>query len=142
MLPDATRTRMVPSGWTYPAAVKVVGFDHVVVNTLNAEAMIAFYCDDLGLEPVRVDEWRRGEVLFPSVRVTPETLIDLFPAERSGENMNHFCLVIEPTDLDELAARFPGARRADGLFGAQGFASSVYVQDPDGNTIELRFYEG
>ena len=121
--------------------MKVVGFDHVVLNTRNAEAMLAFYCDELGLEPVRVEEWRRGEVLFPSVRVTPETLIDLFPADRTGENMGHFCLVIEPTDLDELAARFPGAQRADGLFGAQGFASSVYVQDPDGNTIELRFYE-
>jgi catechol 2,3-dioxygenase-like lactoylglutathione lyase family enzyme len=121
--------------------VKVVGFDHVVVNTSNTEALLAFYCDELGLEPVRVDEWRKGEVLFPSVRVTPETLIDLFPAERSGENMNHFCLVIEPTELDALAARFPGARRAEGLFGAQGYASSVYVQDPDGNTIELRFYE-
>ena len=121
--------------------MKVVGFDHVVVNTLNTEALLAFYCDELGLEPVRVDEWRKGEVLFPSVRVTPETLIDLFPAERSGENMNHFCLVIEPTELDALAARFPGARRADGLFGAQGYASSLYVQDPDGNTIELRFYE-
>jgi catechol 2,3-dioxygenase-like lactoylglutathione lyase family enzyme len=121
--------------------VKVVGFDHVVVNTLNAEAMLSFYCDELGLEPVRVEEWRRGEVLFPSVRVSPETLVDLFPAERTGENMNHFCHVIEPTDLDALAARFPGAARADGLFGAQGFASSVYVQDPDGNTIELRFYE-
>jgi catechol 2,3-dioxygenase-like lactoylglutathione lyase family enzyme len=121
--------------------VKVVGFDHVVVNTSNTEALLAFYCDELGLEPVRVDEWRKGEVLFPSVRVTPETLIDLFPAERSGENMNHLCLVIEPTELDALAAQFPGARRADGLFGAQGYASSVYVQDPDGNTIELRFYE-
>jgi catechol 2,3-dioxygenase-like lactoylglutathione lyase family enzyme len=121
--------------------VNVVGFDHVVVNTLDIEAMLTFYCGELGLEPVRVDEWRKGEVLFPSVRVTPETLIDLFPAERTGENMNHFCLVIEPTDLDALATRFPGARRADGLFGAQGFASSLYVQDPDGNTIELRFYE-
>ena len=121
--------------------MKVIGFDHVVVNTSNTEALLAFYCDELGLEPVRVDEWRKGEVLFPSVRVTPETLIDLFPAERSGENMNHFCLVIEPSELDALAARFPGARRADGLFGAQGYASSVYVQDPDGNTIELRFYE-
>jgi len=121
--------------------VKVVGFDHVVVNTANIEALLGFYCDALGLEPVRVDEWRRGEVLFPSVRVTPETLIDLFPAERTGENMNHFCLVIEPVDLDALAARFPGARRADGLFGAQGYSSSLYVQDPDGNTIELRFYE-
>ena len=121
--------------------MKVVGFDHVVVNTANIEALLGFYCDALGLEPVRVDEWRRGEVLFPSVLVTPETLIDLFPAERTGENMNHFCLVIEPVDLDALAARFPGARRADGLFGAQGYSSSLYVQDPDGNTIELRFYE-
>jgi catechol 2,3-dioxygenase-like lactoylglutathione lyase family enzyme len=121
--------------------VKVVGFDHVVLNTLNAEALLAFYCGELGLEPVRVDEWRNGEVLFPSVRVTPRTLIDLFPAERSGENMAHFCLVIEPDDLDALAARFPGAQRADGLFGAQGFASSLYIQDPDGNTVELRFYE-
>jgi len=121
--------------------VEVAGFDHVVVNTLNAEAMLAFYCDELGLEPVRVDEWRKGEVLFPSVRVTRETLIDLLPAERTGENMSHVCLVIEPTDLEALAARFPGAHRADGLFGAQGYASSVYVQDPDGNTIELRYYE-
>ena len=121
--------------------VKVVGFDHVVINTLDAEAVLAFYCDELGLEPVRVDEWRRGEVLFPSVRVSPETLIDLFPAARTGENVHHVCLVIEPTDLDELAARFPDAQRADGLFGAQGFASSVYIHDPDGNTVELRFYE-
>jgi catechol 2,3-dioxygenase-like lactoylglutathione lyase family enzyme len=121
--------------------VKVVGFDHVVVNTLNTEALLAFYCDELGLEPVRVEEWRKGEVLFPSVRVARETLIDLLPAERTGENMSHFCLVIEPTDLEALAARFPGAHRADGLFGARGYASSVYVQDPDGNTIELRYYE-
>ncbi len=120
--------------------MKVVGFDHVVINTTNAEALLTFYCDELGLEPVRVDEWRRGEVLFPSVRVDPQTILDLFPAERTGQNMNHFCLVVEPTDLDALVARFPGAQRADGLFGAQGFASSVYIQDPDGNTVELRFY--
>ena len=48
--------------------------------------------------------------------------------------------MIQPTDLDALAARFPGARRADGLYGAQGLASSLYVQDPDGNTVELRSY--
>ncbi len=121
--------------------MKIVGFDHVVLNTVNTEELPAFYCGELGLEPVRVDAWRRGEVLFPSVRVTPDTLIDLFPAERTGENMAHMCLVIEPIDLEALAARFPGARRADDLFGARGFASSVYIDDPDGNTVELRFYE-
>jgi extradiol dioxygenase family protein len=89
---------------------------------------------------VRLEEWRRGDVFFPSMRVTPETIIDLFPAERTGENVNHFCLVIESADLDALAAQFPGSKRADGLFGAQGEASSLYVHDPDGNTVELRCY--
>ena len=121
-------------------AVKVTGFDHIVLRCADVEVSLAFYCDELGLAPERVDEWRRGEVLFPSVRVDATTLIDLFGAERDGQNLDHFCLVIEPTDLDALAGRFPGAVRADGLFGAQGFASSVYLQDPDGNTIELRSY--
>jgi catechol 2,3-dioxygenase-like lactoylglutathione lyase family enzyme len=120
--------------------VKVVGFDHVVVNSADVERSLAWYCDELGLEPERVDEWRRGQVFFPSVRVNAETIIDLFPVAPSGENVNHFCLVIEPTDLDAVAARFPDARKDDGLFGAQGFATSVYVKDPDGNTVELRSY--
>jgi catechol 2,3-dioxygenase-like lactoylglutathione lyase family enzyme len=120
--------------------VKVVGLDHIVLRVADVEKSLAFYIDTLGLEAVRVDEWRRGEALFPSVRLTPETIIDVFAAERSGENLDHFCMVIEPTDLDALAAHFSDARRADGLFGAQGFASSLYIHDPDGNTVELRSY--
>ena len=94
----------------------------------------------LGLEPVRVDEWRRGDIFFPSVRVNAQTIIDLFPAERTGENMNHICLVIAPTDMAALAARFPDGHSVDGNFGAQGLGASLYVQDPDGNTIELKSY--
>ena len=121
-------------------AVRVTGLDHIVLRCADVEVSLAFYCDELGLDPERVDEWRRGEVFFPSVRIHETSVIDLFPAARSGENMDHFCLVVEPTDLDALAARFPGSHRADGLYGAQGFASSVYLHDPDGNTIELRSY--
>jgi catechol 2,3-dioxygenase-like lactoylglutathione lyase family enzyme len=121
-------------------AVRVTGFDHIVLRVADVEKSVGFYCDELGLAPERLDEWRRGEVLFPSVRIDATTVVDLFAAERDGQNLDHFCLVIEPTDLDALAARFPGAVRADGLFGAQGYASSVYLQDPDGNTIELRSY--
>jgi catechol-2,3-dioxygenase len=39
-----------------------------------------------------------------------------------------------------VAAGFPGSVKGDHLFGAQGYASSVYVKDPDGNTVELRAY--
>ena len=128
--------------------VQVTGLDHVVLRCADIEASLAFYCGDLGLEPDRVDEWRRGEALFPSARIDPGTLVDLFPAELAGgdgsasgpPNMHHFCLVIEPADLDALVEQFPDSKRADGLYGAQGIASSLYVQDPDGNTVELRSY--
>ena len=123
-------------------AVKVVGFDHVVVNTLNAEAMLAFYCDELGLEPVRVDEWRRGEVLFPSVRVHARDAHRPVPG-RADRREHEPLLPGDRADRSRRARRRASRARdrADGLFGAQGFASSVYVHDPDGNTVELRFYE-
>ena len=129
-------------------AVRVIGLDHVVLRCADIDGSLAFYCDELGLEPDRVDEWRRGETFFPSVRIDATTLIDLFPAPPDApyagadlhRNMEHFCLVVEPADLDALAAHFPDSQRADGLYGAQGLASSLYVHDPDGNLVELRSY--
>ena len=125
---------------TMPLQLRVTGLDHVVVCCADVERSLTFYCDELGLAPVRVEEWRRGEVPFPSVRVTPTTILDLFESKPDGVNVDHLCLVVEPTDLDAVAAAFPGSRRADGMFGAQGYASSVYITDPDGTTIELRCY--
>ena len=49
--------------------VRAVGFDHLVLRSPDVERSLHFYVDDLGLQPERVEEWRRGEVLFPSVRV-------------------------------------------------------------------------
>jgi catechol 2,3-dioxygenase-like lactoylglutathione lyase family enzyme len=124
--------------------VKVIGFDHVVLDVADVERSLAWYCDELGLVPERVDEWRRGEILFPSLRIDEHTLIDLLASERTGTNVDHICLVIEPTDLAALAAsgRFDvvGEGSADGLYGAQGYATSLYVRDPDGNVVELRAY--
>jgi catechol 2,3-dioxygenase-like lactoylglutathione lyase family enzyme len=123
--------------------VKVVGFDHLVLKVADVERSLAWYCDELGLSPERVDEWRRGEILFPSVRIDAHTLIDLLASERSGTNVDHLCLVIEPTDLAAVAAsgRFDVMTGpTDGLYGAQGLATSLYVRDPDGNVVELRAY--
>ena len=119
--------------------LRVHGFDHVVLNVSDVERSLAFYCDELGLEPVRCDEWRRGEAPFPSARVNADTIIDLVAAPRGGENVDHLCLVVEPTDLDALAAsgRFEVTGGPGRRFGARGEGTSLYVRDPDGLLIEL-----
>jgi catechol 2,3-dioxygenase-like lactoylglutathione lyase family enzyme len=125
--------------------MRVIGFDHLVLVVADVERSLAWYCDELGLAPERVDEWRSGEILFPSVRIDETTLIDLLAGEPTGKNVDHLCLVIEPTDLAAIATSgrldVVGEGPTDGLYGAQGFATSLYVRDPDGNVVELRLYE-
>jgi len=94
-----------------------------------------------GLTPERVDEWEAGTVFFPSVRVDATTIIDLMQLDRTGQNVDHLCLVVDD-DIEALAARAdlviedgPAPR-----WGAQGNATSIYLRDPDGNLVELRRY--
>lgn len=123
-------------------AVTVSGFDHIVLNVADAERSLAFYLGELGLQPERVEEWRRGEVFFPSARVDATTIIDLLETPSDGRNVDHFCLVVEPVDLQALkdSGRFDVVDGPDQRFGAQGTATSLYVRDPDGNVVELRHY--
>jgi catechol 2,3-dioxygenase-like lactoylglutathione lyase family enzyme len=122
--------------------LQVVGFDHVVLNVSDVERALAFYVGELGLQPVRVDEWRRQEVFFPSVRVDDATIIDLLAIPRTGENADHLCLVVQPTDFAALkdSGRFEVVDGPDRRFGARGDGTSLYIRDPDGNTVELRYY--
>ena len=124
--------------------LRPVALDHVVLVVADVERSLAWYVEELGAEPVRVEAWRRGEVFFPSFRLSPETIIDLVPGERSGQNVDHLCVVVEPVDLDALAAsgRFEVVDGPDRRFGARGDGTSLYVRDPDGNVVELRHYGG
>ncbi|MET8906102.1 VOC family protein [Micromonospora sp. NPDC004551] len=126
------------------SAVRVTGFDHLVLAVTDVERSLTFYCDTLGLAPVRVDRWRAGEVPFPSVRVNADTIIDLVRGEPDGSNVDHFCLVVEPLDWAEVveAGVFTVLTGPVPRFGARGTATSIYVRDPDGNTVELRWYPG
>lgn len=122
--------------------MNVHALDHIVLNVSDVERSLAWYTDMLGLAPERVDEWRAGEVGFPSIRIDSSCIIDLFASDRSGENMNHVCLVVDPSDVDEIAAddRFEVVEGPGPRWGARGDGRSVYVRDPDGNVVELRCY--
>tara|TARA_Y100000780_G_scaffold70945_1_gene63611 strand:+ start:3479 stop:3919 length:441 start_codon:yes stop_codon:yes gene_type:complete len=131
--------------------VKITELDHIGLRVKDVEASLRFYSELLGLKTERVDEWRKGEIGFPSVRLNADTLIDFFLSEKKVDNENkeinqdHFCLVIEPTDMEHLKTRLeelgvrihagPGKR-----WGAHGDATSLYMYDPDQNVVELRHY--
>ena len=125
---------------------KVIGFDHLVINTRNVDRAIEFYRDVLGLEILREEEYRAGKVGFVSVRITDETIIDVRPHasdEPFVKNVDHICVRLAPTDLnrviEELQARgFETQNEINTRWGAQGYGESLYISDPEGQTIELK----
>lgn len=135
--------------------------DHVVMWVADPLASIDFYTHVIGLESVRAEEFRNGEAPFPSVRVSPESIIDLSPldaADRTdsqtkttgsaGHPVNHVCLAMSHAEFTALDARLSeagvdtSARMDRRTFGARGWApTAFYFHDPDGNVIEARYYE-
>ena len=127
------------------ASIQVRELDHLVLVAADVERSVAWYRDVLGLEALRLEEWRRGEVFFPSVRVNEGTIIDVVAGERDARargNVDHFCLVVEPTDFVALgrSGTFDVVEGPVTRWGARGDATSLYVRDPDGNVVELRAY--
>ncbi|MSQ06920.1 MAG: hypothetical protein EXR54_07160 [Dehalococcoidia bacterium] len=120
------------------------------------DAALEFYGNVLGLEVLRLDQFRRGQVGFVSVRVSDRSLIDLRPSPEKagaaagssagGANVDHFCLVLESTDMaalmDNLKARgITVAGPVSPRWGSAGNGPSFYLWDPEGNKIELKCYE-
>ena len=126
-----------------------VDLDHVVLETADPVATAEFYRRILGFAGLRLQEFIAGEAPFPSVRVNSSTVIDLFPRRlwRSNRttNPNHLCITVDRREMALVKRRLARARveithRDDHNFGARGWGRSVYFDDPDGTSIEVRFY--
>lgn len=131
------------------SAIAIRGIDHVVLRVVDLERALGFYRDALGCAVER----RLDELGLVQLRAGTG-LIDLVPVDSplgkaggaapapDGPNMDHVALRLETFDeatLREQLAKHgiePGevARR----YGAEGDGPSMYVKDPDGNTVELK----
>lgn len=129
--------------------IRVKDIDHVVLRVRDVEGAVRFYCDVLGgtVDRERDDlglyHLRLGSKFIDLVDVKGELGRPGGAAPRAkGRNMDHLCLSLE--EFDEVAIRAHlnshGIEAGDVVerYGAEGEGPSLYVQDPDGNTVELK----
>jgi catechol 2,3-dioxygenase-like lactoylglutathione lyase family enzyme len=125
---------------TVHPALRVKGLDHVVLRVADMDRAIAFYEQVLGLhverrlETIGLVQLRAGTAMID--------LVPGAPGEDRGRNMDHFAIRIAEMDVPALTAHLkrhgidPGEVRR--RYGAEGYGSSIYITDPDGNTVELK----
>ncbi len=120
------------------------GLDHVVLMITDIAQSLAFYVDILGLTLERVIEdasiyqLRCGRHLIDLQVLPPGVAL----AEGAARGIGHVCVLVR----GELGAIVEYLRQHSvpisfgpaELYGATGFGSSVYINDPDGHTLEIK----
>ena len=129
--------------------LRIKHLDHLVLRVTDLPAMMRFYTDVLGCS---VEKTREDLGLY-QLRAG-SALIDLVPVDgplgrkggaapgKDARNLDHFCLRIDPYDAEAILAhlRAHGAQPGpvESRYGAEGQGPSIYVSDPEGNTVELK----
>jgi glyoxylase I family protein len=125
--------------------IRLAGLDHVVLRVGDLDRAIEFYEKVLNcrverrLEQPKLVQLRAGASLIDLV---PAAASPGAAADAAGRNMDHFAVRVDGFDAAALAAHL----RRHGVevgevrerYGAEGYGPSLYISDPDGNTVELK----
>lgn len=130
-----------------PTPFNVMGLDHVVLRVNDLERSSNFYENILGcglereLPELGLYQYRAGRQIIDLVPVGSK-LGGSNPVNQAAKNLDHFCLTISPFNENEIRAFLAGhgieCSETLERYGAEGFGRSVYVEDPDGNIVELK----
>ncbi len=129
--------------------IRITKLDHVVLRVADIEKSIHFYRDVLGCPEKRIKkdsglyQYQAGASMIDLVPLdSPGGIRSGYGPPDKGRNMEHFALTIE--EFDDLALRSYlrdhdiTPIRSGVHFGADGYGPSIYLEDPDGNVVELK----
>lgn len=127
--------------------IAISHLDHVVLRARDLAALVTFYRDVLGCSVEReldigLVQLRAGRSLIDIVAADSELGRRGGPPPGGRDNLDHFCLRVEPFDEAAIRAQLAqhGVTGTDvtEVYGAEGFGPSIYLADPEGNTVELK----
>ena len=129
--------------------ISIREIDHVVLRVRDLARSLAFYRDVLGcpveLERPQIGLWqlRAGRSMLDLVPVDGKLgSAGGAPPGAQGRNVDHVCLRVDPfveaSIRAHLAAHGVAAGATEQRVGAEGTGPSIYIEDPDGNVIELK----
>ncbi len=129
--------------------VKIREIDHLVLRVTKLEVMLQFYCTVLGCqiersqEEIGLTQLRAGRSLIDMVTVDGKWGHEGGkPPGIEGRNMDHLCLRVEPFDAEAIGTHLGKygikAGEVGSRYGAEGEGPSIYINDPEGNVIELK----
>ncbi|WP_448566862.1 VOC family protein [Thalassotalea ganghwensis] len=130
--------------------VTILGIDHIVLRTDKLDEMLSFYCDVLGCDVERetddelgLTQLRAGNALIDLVDIDGKLGRQGGQAPtKKNNNLDHFCLQLAPVSEQEIEHHLTqhgiSVPKFERRYGAQGYGLSVYINDPQGNTVELR----
>ncbi len=111
--------------------------------------MLRFYCEGLGCHVER----RQDEIGLIQLRAG-RSMLDLVPVDgklgraggaapgAQGRNLDHLCFRVEPYDEAAIRAHLAtlgiAAGPLESRYGAEGEGPSIYLNDPQGNAVELK----
>jgi catechol 2,3-dioxygenase-like lactoylglutathione lyase family enzyme len=129
--------------------IRIDAIDHVVLRVRNLARLQAFYCGVLGCAVEKV----QAEIGLTQLRAG-SSLIDLVDVAGKlgrmggaapgleGRNMDHVCLRLAAFDAGAIRAHLEARGVAVGelvsRYGAEGEGPSLYIEDPEGNVVELK----
>ncbi len=130
--------------------LEVLAIDHIVLRTTKLDEMLEFYTKVLGCAIERetsaeigLTQLRAGSALIDLVLVNSELgSMGGGAPTKTERNVDHFCLQIKSVPEKEIVNHLEKNGIVVGEFvsryGAQGFGHSIYLQDPEGNGVELK----
>ncbi len=129
-------------------AFSIGGIDHIVLRVRDVARALEFYRDTLGCTVEReqhalgLTQLRAGRSLIDLVTADGPLGRREARAGLPGPNVEHFCLTLVPFDEGALRSHLTahGIEAGEGAerYGAEGEGRSIYVEDPDGNRVELK----